>query len=183
METLPTTRQFIRGQDAQVVQKAEAQPILDRLQRFLQTTKSAPLPKIPRADIRVRVLNGSGVKGAAGRAETALLTAGFANGGSVGDADRSDYARTEVRYVPGAADKARVVAAYLGGVGALKPIPSSQANAEVVVVLGRDFVGVAAPGSTKPTSTAPTSAPPNPGTTPGVTARATKLGLPAVGCG
>jgi LCP family protein required for cell wall assembly len=190
MVTMPTTRQTIAGQDAQVVQQAEAQPILDRLKSFVRTSKPAPLPKIPRADILVRVLNGSGVKGAAGRAETALLTAGFANGGVAADADRSDYGLTEVRYPPGGVDKARVVAAYLGGVGALVPLTSTQTNAggDVVVVLGRDFVGVAAPGShpvpaTNTTSLASTSTPPNPGTTPGVTAPATKPGRPAVGCG
>jgi len=67
------------------------------------------------------VLNGSGVRGAAGAAQTALLARGFTSGGAVGDADHSDYSATEVRYGPGAKDKARLVAAYLGGVGTLVP--------------------------------------------------------------
>ena len=185
MVTLPTKRQFINGQDAQVVNPAEARPILDRLQRFTPAAKPAPLPKIPLADISVQVRNGSGMRGAAGRAQTALLARGFTSGGAVGDADRSDYARTEVRYGPGsgAKDKARLVAAYLGGVGTLVPLSSAQASTGVLVVLGRDFVAVAAPG-TRPRSTTTTvvTAAPNPGKTPGVTAPAPKAGRPAVGC-
>jgi LCP family protein required for cell wall assembly len=188
METLPTERQTINGQDAQVVVEAKAQPILDRLKSFTSTADPKPLPKIAHAQIRVQVLNGSGVKGAAGRAETALLTAGFANGGAVGDADRSDYTLTEVRYAPGATDKARVVAAYLGGTGRLVALRSAAGSTDVVVVLGGDFVGVARPGSHPTTSAASTVATvatvaPNPGTTPGITAPRTPAGSPAVGCG
>jgi LCP family protein required for cell wall assembly len=183
MVTLPTERQFFNGQDAQAVLTAEAQPILDRLQTFTKSSKPEPVPKIPRADIRVQALNGSGVKGAAGRAATALLAKGFASGGAASDADRSDYATTEVRYAPGAADKARVVAAYLGGVGTIVPLQSAQASADVVVVLGRDFVAVAAPGSRPRSTTTVTTAPVNPGTTPGITVPKAEAGRPAVGCG
>ena len=184
METLPTERHFFGGQDAQALKVAEAQPILDRLQTFATSSKPEAVPKIPRAEIRVLVLNGSGVKGAAGRASTALLAKGFASGGAASDADRSDYRLTEVRYAPGAEDKAKVVAAYLGGVGTIKALQSTVAGADVVVVLGRDFVGVAAPGS-RPRSTSSTVAttPPNPGTTPGVTVPRAEAGRPAVGCG
>jgi LCP family protein required for cell wall assembly len=184
MQTLPTRRQFMNGQDAQVVKDAEAKPILDRLRSFTTAAaKPAPLPKIPLADIGVEVLNGSGVRGAAGAAQTALLARGFTSGGAVGDADHSDYTATEVRYGPGAKDKARLVAAYLGGVGTLVPLSSAQAGTDVIVVLGRDFVGVAAPGA-RPLSTTTTAstAAPNPGSTPGVTAPAPKAGRPEVGC-
>ena len=160
----------MNGQDAQVVNDAEAKPILDRLRSFTATAKPAPLPKIPLSDIRVEVLNGSGVRGAAGQAQTALLARGFTSGGAVGDADRSDYSATEVRYAPGAKDKARLVAAYLGGVGTLVPLSSAQASTDVLVVLGRDFVGVASPGRGPKHHDNGATPPPNPGTTPGVTA-------------
>jgi LCP family protein required for cell wall assembly len=184
MTTLPTDRRFFGNEDAQAVRTAEAKPILDRLKNFTVSTKPAQVPKIPPADITVQVLNGSGVNGAAGRAEAALVTKGFTRGAAAGDADRSDYGTTEVRYASGAGDKAKVVAAYLGGVGSVEPMTSRSLPADVVVVLGRDFVGVAAPGTHPTTSaTSATTEPANPGTTPGSTVRATKPGLPAVGCG
>jgi len=185
MTTLPTERRFFDNgtQDAQAVRTAEAQPILDRLKNFTRSTKSAKAPKIAPADIRIQVLNGSGVTGAAGRAQTALVTKGFTSGAAAGDADRSDYATTEVRYAPGAGDKAKVVATYLGGVGRIVPMTTDSANADVAVVLGRDFVAVTAPGQDPHTSSTATTEPANLGTTPGSTVPATKPGLPAVGCG
>ena len=183
MTTLPTDRRFFGNQDAQALRTAEAQPILDRLKNFTRSTKPAQLPKIAPADISVQVLNGSGVKGAAGHAETALIARGFTSGAAAGDADHSDYSLTEVRYSPGAGDKAKVVAAYLGGVGSVVPMTTGSANADVVVVLGRDFVGVAAPGTQPHTASTATTEPANLGTTPGSTVPATTPGLPAVGCG
>ncbi|HEY5012144.1 MAG TPA: LytR C-terminal domain-containing protein, partial [Acidimicrobiia bacterium] len=128
--------------------------------------------------------NGSGVKGAAGTTKTALVAGGFTDGGATGDADRSDYQQTEVRYVPGALGKAQVVASWLGGAGKLVPLSGPAGNAQVVVVIGRDFHSVARPGShpVSPTTTSST-VPPNPGSTPGVTAPPTEAGRPPVGCG
>lgn len=183
MVTLPTERHFFGGQDAQALKVAEAQPYLDRLQTFANSSKPEAVPKIPRAEIRVLALNGSGVRGAAGSASTALLAKGFASGGAASDADRSDYRLTEVRYAPGAEDKAKVVAAYLGGVGRLVPLQSAPSGTDVVVVLGRDFVGVAAPGSHPRSTSTVSTAPPNPGTTPGITVPPAQAGRPAVGCG
>ena len=74
------------------------------------------------------------------------MTRGFVSGAAAGDADHSDYSVTEVRYAPGAKDKAKVVASYLGGVGSVVPMTTESQNADVAVVLGRDFVAVVAPG-------------------------------------
>jgi LCP family protein required for cell wall assembly len=180
MTTLPTERHFYGSADALAVRTEEAQPILDRLKNFTRTAKP---PKIAPKDIRIQVLNGSGVTGAAGRAEAALVTRGFASGAAAGDADHSDYTVTEVRYAPGAGDKAKVVAAYLGGVGSVVPMTTESKNADVVVVLGRDFVAVTAPGQHPQTASTATTEPANLGSTPGSTVPATKAGLPAVGCG
>ena len=68
MTTLPTERHFYGSADALAVKSEEAQPIFDRLNAFTRSTDSETVPKIAPADIRIQVLNGSGVSGAAGRA-------------------------------------------------------------------------------------------------------------------
>ncbi len=183
MTTIPTKRQIMSGQDAQVVIDDEAAPMWARLQNFASSTKPAPPPNIPPAQIRVQVLNGSGVKGVAGTTATALTAHGFASGGAAADADRHTYTTTEVRYAPGAQDKARVVMAYLGGAGTLVALASAPAGADVVVVVGHDFSAVSAPGAPTTTAAPTSTASPNPGSTPGVTVPKTADGLPLVGCG
>jgi LCP family protein required for cell wall assembly len=180
MVTVPTSGTVIDGNDVLLLDQAGAEPIFQKLRSF--TTAPVKIPKIAPSAISVQVLNGSGVKGIASSTKTALTTAGFADGGPVGDADRSDYAETQVRYIPGALGKAEVVASYLGGVGQLVALPAVTGHAAVVVVVGQDFQAVTAPGS-KPT-TAPTSStlPANPGSTPGVTVPPTNGGA-QVGCG
>jgi LCP family protein required for cell wall assembly len=181
MKTVPTTGAVISGNDVLLLDQAGAEPIFQQLRSFT-TTPSAKVPKLAPSSIAVQVLNGSGVKGVAGSTKTALVTAGFADGGPVGDADRHDYAQTQVRYVPGALGKAQVVASYLGGVGQLVALSGRAGAAAVVVVVGQDFQAVVAPGS-KPTATTTSSTvAANPGSTPGVTVPANNGGA-QVGCG
>jgi LCP family protein required for cell wall assembly len=181
MVTVPTTGAVINGNDVLLLDQAGADKYFQQLRSF--TTTPVKIPKIAPSSIAVQVLNGSGVKGIAGSTKTALVTDGFADGGPVGDADRHDYAQTQVRYVPGALGKAEVVASYLGGVGQLVALPGSAGAAAVVVVVGQDFQAVVKPG-TKSTVTATSSTlPANPGTTPGVTVPATPNGSARVGCG
>jgi LCP family protein required for cell wall assembly len=190
MVTIPTTSAVIypngHQTDVQYVDQQKAAPYFARLGTFTaKPSKPTPVPKIPRGEIRVQVLNGSGVRGIASTASSGLTAAGFASGGAATDADRHDYTTTEIRYAPGAVDKARVAATYLGGVGQLVALKSSPAGADVVIVLGRDFVAVTAPG-TRPvaTSTSPSStALPNSGSTPGVTVPLAEPGQQLVGCG
>ena len=89
------------------------------------------------SNIPVLVLNGSGVAGRAGETSAVLAEAGFVIIG-VDDADRSDYARTEVRYAPGALESARTVAAALPG----STLVEDPAATSVTIVLGQDFTGV-----------------------------------------
>jgi hypothetical protein len=167
METVPVTGAVIGGQDVLLLQQDGAEQIFRQLRTFAKsTTTPTTVPKIAPSQIAVQVLNGSGVKGVALTTKTALAGAGFTDGGPIGDADRSDYSQTEIRYAPGALDKALVVASYLGGVGRPVALSSASGSAQVVVVIGRDFQGA-----------------PNPGSTPGITAPATEKGRPQVGCG
>jgi polyisoprenyl-teichoic acid--peptidoglycan teichoic acid transferase len=181
MLTVPTKREFVERQDAQVVIAAQAQPIFNLLGSF--TTTAKPAKPVPRSQITVQVLNGSGVKGIAKTTQQALVHAGFANGTAPTDADSSTYDLTQVRYTAGHEQEAQQVRAYLGGVG-VPTLVAGPLAAHVVVVTGADFAGVVVPGSHTATTTAnppPTTAFPNPGTTPGVTLPKF-VGSP-VGCG
>ena len=185
METVPVTEGHVDGNDVLFLQQDRAELIFQKLRTFVKQTAPTTVPKIAPNQIAVQVLNGSGVKGVALTTHTALAGAGFADGGPIGDADKSDYSLTEVRYVPGALAKAQVVASYLGGVGKLVALSGPAANAQVVVVIGRDFDGVVVPGShpTPSSTTTSSTIAPNPGSTPGLTVPATEKGRPQVGCG
>jgi hypothetical protein len=188
MITLPTKPS---GDGATLVlDDAKAAPVLAQLRSLAGASKpSSPstLPKgVAPASVSVKVLNGSGRTGAATSALQALGGFGFHTVQPPGDADRTDYATTQVRYGPGAARKAALVAAYLG-TGTLVAGGNS-AGSDVTVVLGHDFNRVAAPQTattTPPTTThAPATTPTtaasgpkaNPAQTPGVKAQ------PLVGC-
>jgi len=185
MVTVPNTPETIDGQAALRVIPEQAAAVFARL-RFGDDSggEEAP-PDIDPGDIRVAVRNGSGVQGQARAAFDALADLGFSTVDPPGNADRDDYDRTEVRYAPGAEDEARVVAAHLGGIGELVPLREAPADAEVLVVLGRDFEAVAAPQAPAPQAPAPgdtaatvpesttTTAPANPGS---------EAPLPAAGC-
>jgi polyisoprenyl-teichoic acid--peptidoglycan teichoic acid transferase len=159
MTTLPATGGYRDGQSVLLLDAAKAAPMLARL-RGTPAPSSAEIPKIAPSSVAVAVQNGSGVGGAAGRADTALVGAGFRSAAAATDADRSDYTVTEVRYAPGAEKKAQLVLAYLGGAGrivALDSAPSS--GADVVLVLGQDFQQVTVPAAATTTSTPPTTPP------------------------
>ena len=190
MLTVPTVRAFHGRADALDLLQDEAEVIFERLRRFStdgDTSDDDPPPAdLEPAEVRVMVQNGSGVPGAAGDTLEALRGLGFAGIDPPADADRLDYAVSEIRYAPGAEGPARLVKAYLAGAGKLVPLDEAPGAAEVVLVVGRDFEGVYAPG-TAPTTTMPattsTTLPANPGTLPGVTTPYDpSSGLPPVGC-
>lgn len=163
MYTLPVVSARIGGADVLRLNQPEATQIIDLFMgRAPETT--AP-PDIPPAAVRVRVLNGSGVGGAASRTAAALAGFGFQTTGT-GDADRFSYQRTVIRYGKGQLDKARLVQAYLRAGAVLEE--DRTLSVDVVLVVGRDFAGVARPatgGQAPTTSTVPattTTQPPVP---------------------
>jgi len=90
------------------------------------------------ADVSVRILNGAGVVGLAGRTRDTLSAKGFPIV-SIADADRLDYSTTEIRFVDqgGQRAKAASVRAVLG-TGKLTPVLALD-GADVELVLGRDY--------------------------------------------
>ncbi|MCU1428899.1 MAG: transcriptional attenuator, LytR family [Actinomycetia bacterium] len=186
MLTVPSTPDHIQGQDVLLVDQAGAAPVFEQLRSIGPKAKPLPVPKdvVPN-QVTVKVLNGSGVQGAAKSTMDALQISGFHRVDPQANADRSDYQATEVRYVRGALHKAQLVAAYLGA-GKLVA-GKSVAGADVTVVLGADFKRVTVPTTLPPTSppttvtangssTTTTGQAANPGRTPGAKTQ------PVVGC-
>ena len=113
----------------------------------------------------MRVVNGSGVKGAATNALDAFTAAGFQSAGPAEDADRSDY-KTQIRYAPGKFREGYTVAL---AVGTLNLVPAASAKntlgGDALLIVGRDYDSlkhrfdlVPRPTNASPTSsTTPTS--------------------------
>jgi hypothetical protein len=101
----------------------------------------ASVPSHPlrlRAKLSVLVLNGNGVNGAAGSEATSLQTLGYGSSRSE-DAQRHDYARSMVLYVPGYVQEARRLAhdAQVAIVAPVDGIRNAQLKgSQLVVVLG-----------------------------------------------
>ena len=90
------------------------------------------------AQVRVRVLNASGVNGAAGRRSPSSSSTASPRRAPATPALRD---QTEIRYRPGNEDKALLVAGYMQGVG--KAVgDDSITDADVVVYSAKDFKGV-----------------------------------------
>lgn len=104
---------------------------------------------VPVETISVRVLNGSGVSGAASQTANDLSDIGFVRGG-VGDAKATPT--STIRYATGTKDKAQTLAKYVGGDVTLVE-DSTIKGVDVYLTLGRNFTGVSDPSAPKPTTT------------------------------
>lgn len=96
------------------------------------------VPLRPRARVRVLVLNGNGVSGAASSEARRLELRGYRIGGA-GNAERHDYARSMVMFVPGWLKEARRLA-HDTGVRLVAPVdglrPSQLRGSKIVLLLG-----------------------------------------------
>jgi hypothetical protein len=135
-----------------VLKQPDADQVLARLRTFGGAAQDDGVnPDLLPSQVRVRVLNGTGINQLASRTLTSLQDFSFAPAG-VGDT--SSLSTTRVHYRPGHVDDAKLVARYLGGVGRLVADDSIR-DTDVVVLLGRDFDGVVPPpGAKTPATTA-----------------------------
>jgi hypothetical protein len=104
--------------------------------------------------VHVRVLNGTGEKGAAGRAADDLRAAGFDVVG-VGDADSNEYAQTIVRYGPERVESSQTLAAAVPGATRLA---DDGLGRIVQLIVGTNYTGahtVTLSGGTPAPSTSP----------------------------
>ncbi len=179
MTTLPATPQHIAGQSVLVVNDRAAAPLLARLRSQGGSSETAQLPKIAPSSVSVAVRNATTRSGLGRSALDSLRSLGFTAAGPATNASHT-RSTTEVQYGPGQADKARLVQAQLRGAGRLVALNDRQA-ADVIVVLGSDFNGVAAPTTTSPPTTTAASgtvASPTPAPAPAPSATA----FPSAGC-
>ncbi|MGQ0830296.1 MAG: LCP family protein [Microthrixaceae bacterium] len=146
--SLPVTNDNVGGASVLRLIDDDAQGILDV---FRGTDRGEVTPD----SVRVKVLNGSGEPGHAGRVSTALSAAGFASAGT-GEAERFDFTRTVIRYTSGQAMAADLVARYLDGDADLEEV-SGAIGADVVVVTGSSLTGVRATPLPSTSSTTPPS--------------------------
>ena len=95
-------------------------------------------PLRPRNSVHVLVLNGNGVQGAASSRAARLQVLGYRIGGAE-NAQRHDYARSMVMYVPGWVKEARRLARDTG-VSLVAPVdgvgPAQLKGSQVVLILG-----------------------------------------------
>ena len=163
-DTLPWTdgpRQA--GQQVLYVKKSDADVVLARLRGEAPlptpTTPGADTasgvtaaPAVRPVDVRVKVLNASGVQNGAANAQSSLAPIGFVNGG-VGNDTRGEVAKTEIRYKPGDETKAQLLASHVAG--ATLVADATLPGTDVILVLGRDFKGIDATAASTTTTTAP----------------------------
>ena len=104
-------------------------------------THVKPVPQTPlrpRSHVRVLVLNGNGVSGAAASEAARLQSHGYRIGGA-GNATRHDYALSMVMFVPGWAKEARRLA-HDTGIRMVSPVdglrPAQLRGSKVVLLLG-----------------------------------------------
>ena len=137
--TLPTTPigSGSRYQGEQLVQPF-AQVLIDRI-NGIDSTKPGGALSVKPSDVRVRVLNGAGTNGLAGRVSDELRDQQF-NVVDTGDADNFNYARSIVRHRTEAQGKAQLLQRSLVS-GALLVPDNTLQGVDVALVIGRDYAG------------------------------------------
>lgn len=129
-ETVPSTRGFAGEADVQYLDEAAAIPLFSAFRDG--SILDGERAQRDRSEVTVRVLNGAGVPGLAGRVAEILEGRGYVVG-EVGNADARD--RTVIQHPPDARADAELVASDIPQEVALEE--TSEVTA-VTVVLGRD---------------------------------------------
>jgi LCP family protein required for cell wall assembly len=140
MTTLPVAQESNGG--PLLPQYPEAKPVLDRLKDLSQPVLIPQLSDP--SDVRVVVVDGSGTEGRATGLQRELVERGFVDGG-VGDASKSDYEKTQVRYAGGHAVDGLTVGLYVGTTDVVEAasttlqLGSQKLTGDVIVIVGKDF--------------------------------------------
>ena len=158
--TLPTTPANIGGAAVLLLKQADAQQMIDTFLANVPAPSGGQTarPNVIPGSVRIRVLNGAGVSGLAGKTAVDLQSDGFEMSGK-GDADSFHYVQSVIRFGQGQQDKAALVQSVITGGAELQPDPSL-VGTDVVLVLGSNFGGVQhlqAPGAAGTTTIAPTT--------------------------
>jgi polyisoprenyl-teichoic acid--peptidoglycan teichoic acid transferase len=134
----------------------EAQELFDRFNGAEEDdVQPGTVPNILPNEIKVRVLNGSGVNGQAAEVANDLKSFGFVLE-TYGSASTFKYIQPEIRYGTGQKAKALVVQAYVKG-GAKLVLDPTIRGFDVVLITGSGYSGLAKPGAPAPSTTVPPS--------------------------
>jgi hypothetical protein len=166
--TLPVRPGNVGGASVLLMEEGDSEKVL---QVFRGVDPAVPSDVVP-AQVRVRVLNGSGVGGQAGQVADALGFVDF-NVVGTGDAGSFDFNRTTIRYAPGKEAHARLLARYVEG-GAAVEAADTVNSADVVLITGSGFTGIleqptaadSPPPTSPPTTSAPATTAPDGGAAP-----------------
>ena len=116
----------------------DANAVVAQLANFPTPTVSIPHPVAPNK-VKIRVVNGSGVKGSANSVLNDMVAAGFKSAGPAEDADRSDY-KTQIRYAPGKFLQGFTVAYALGTQNLVEAASAQNTlGGDVLVIVGTDY--------------------------------------------
>lgn len=155
MLTVPTRLGRAGAASVLFLDQPDAQELIDRFNGKVDTpVANQPLPNILPSEIRVRVLNGSGVNGQASEVAAGMRGYGFTIDGT-GSASTYKYIQPEIRYGTGQKAKALVVQAYVKGGAKLVADPTIR-GFDVVLITGSGYRGLAKPGAPTTTTTART---------------------------
>lgn len=149
MVSLPGEPKMIKGISYVVPDEKTVDAIMTAIKSgrdIVETTGTANSEvKITPKDIYVRILNGSGEKGAAKTCQSELEAKGF-KVVEVGDADKSNYPNTVIQYTPGQYQKALMVGGYFYD-ASIVPAPKVKTKADIIVILGKNYLSVPSRGS------------------------------------
>jgi LCP family protein required for cell wall assembly len=171
MTTLPV--EGGTGSNPLVAKYPEAQPLLDRLKNFTPETFVLPQAADP-SDVKVVIVDSSGVQGRAAQVERDFVARGFRSGGSA-ESNGTEFDKTQVRYGVGQGDAGLAVAEYVGTGNAVEVEGTSVQDGsrtlrgDVLVILGRDYPSLrgllAKPPASSTTSVASSTVPRDSGPT------------------
>ncbi len=170
--TLPTTPAVIGGADVLLLQQPNAQQaiadFLGQGRSSTDTTSGSPTTAsgIAPSSVNVAVLNGSGRTGEASKTGNDLARQGF-HVTSSHSANNFNYTTSVIRYLPGNQAKAETLASAVLGPTQLQ-VDSSLLGADVELITGSSYQGIAAvppTGTTSPKAARATTVPATPPTT------------------
>lgn len=133
-----------------------ATPLIQRLRAF----DIRPRPTPPPATVRLRIVNASGREDLGGAAERWFEEHGFVVTEQVESATRSSG--SSISYAPGQLNKAKFMTRFIEPLADLNLDAAALTNADVEIVIGRNFSGIVVPADALDSTTTTTPAPVDP---------------------
>ena len=165
-----------KGQSVLYPDEPTASEMIARLNDFSAGPPSTA-ERVEPASVKVKVLNASAQEGAASAVLSGLTGLGFEPGGTANDR-RGTVEATEIRYQPGALDKAKTVFRSVSPQARLVEDETLK-GADVAVVIGTNFESVVAPSATSTTMSTTLSTVPQDASTPTTVPPESDAGTPA----